>query len=489
VLGGAPSAIEAVTAPQEDIDPSEVKRIGIALWLLQSDLTNIGISDIATYKGSKNFAEGKTAILKDIAEHGLQYIYDVELSILPHVEEMEHHGITLDVEKMKLLASEGHGELSSIEKRIWEMAGREFNMNSPKQLGEVLFDELKVGEGTGAKLKKTEGGARSTRESELVKLAGMHPIIDDILRYRELSKLLFTYIDTLPSLVKEDGRIHATFNQAGTTTGRFSSLNPNLQNIPASDGLAKRIREAFVAPSGTVFLAFDYSQIELRIAALLSGDEYLIETFKAGKDIHSAVASRVFGVPESEVTSDMRRKAKVINFGILYGMGVSALQQNLGTSRKEAQEFHDAYFASFPKIAGYMEGTSAFAKKNGYSQTLFGRRRYFPLMKSPLPYLRAAAERQAGNAPIQGTAADCMKLAIRDAQEALKKAGLLDTAHLVLQVHDELIYEVSEADAEKVAPIVEEAMKNAIPESFLGSLTAVPLEVHVARGSNWAELK
>lgn len=490
VLGGSSSVAETVAIPQEDIDPAEAKRVGIALWLLQSDLTNIGISDIATYKGSKSFAEGKTAILKDIAEHGLQYVYDLELAILPHVEAMEHHGITLDVEKMKLLASEGHAELSSIEKKIWEMAGREFNINSPKQLGEILFDELKVGEGTGTKLKKTEGGARSTRESELVKLAGMHPIIDEILRYRELSKLLFTYIDPLPSLVKEDGRIHATFNQAGTTTGRFSSLNPNLQNIPASDGLAKRIREAFVAPKGSVFLAFDYSQIELRIAALLSGDEYLIETFKAGKDIHSAVASRVFGVPESEVTSDMRRKAKVINFGILYGMGVSALQQNLGTSRKEAQEFHDAYFASFPNIAGYMESTSAFAKKQGYTVTLFGRRRYFPLMKSPLPYLRAAAERQAGNAPIQGTAtADCIKIAIRNAHEALKKAGLLESTHLVLQVHDELIYEVSEAVAEKVAPIVEEAMKNAIPEEFLGSLTAVPLEVHVARGNTWAELK
>lgn len=476
---------------KEATDPREIQRVALALWLLNSDLTNIGFEDIARYKGSAGFAEGREKILADIREQGQTFVYEeIELPIMPIVEAMEKKGITLDVAFMATLAKEGHDELDAIVQKIYGYAGREFNVNSPKQLGEVLFDELKVGEGSGAKLKKTEGGARSTRESELEKLKGMHPIVDEIMRYRELSKLLFTYIDTLPSQVDETGRIHATFNQAGTTTGRFNSVNPNLQNIPAADGLAKKIRESFVAPAGSTFVAFDYSQIELRIAAVLSGDEFLIQTFKDKKDIHSAVASRVFGVPESEVTSDMRRKAKVINFGILYGMGVTALQQNLGGTRKDAQEFYDAYFMSFPKIAGYMESVTEFAKKHGYTETLFGRRRHFPLMKSPLPYLRAAAERQAGNAPIQGTAtADLIKLAIRDADTALRAAGLSEKAALVLQVHDELVYEVQNDAVAEVAKVVEAAMQNVLKPEYLKGREAVPIEVHVARGKNWGELK
>ncbi len=485
---------EATEAKEQEaneiIDPEELRKLAIGLWLLNSDLTNIGYGDISSYKGSKNFAEGKAKILADIKERNLTYVYeDIELPILPVVESMEKYGISVDVKKMEKLSVEGHKELSVIEKKIWGYAGREFNINSPKQLGEILFDELKVGEGSGVKMKKTEGGARSTRESELMKLQGIHPIIDEILQYRELSKLLSTYIDTLPSLVAPDGRLHATFNQAGTTTGRFNSSNPNLQNIPVGDGFAKEIRGAFIAAPGHTFIAFDYSQIELRVAALMSGDDYLIDTFEAGKDIHSAVASRVFGVPEDKVTHDMRRKAKVINFGILYGMGVTALQQNLGTDRKEAQSFHDNYFASFPAIAGYMESTTEFAKKNGYTETLFGRRRYFPLLKSPLPFLRAGAERQAGNAPLQGTAADCIKIAIRDADQALRNENLIDKAHLVLQVHDELVFEVEESVVDKVSVLVENAMKNVLPREFLKGKRPVPLEVHVSVGKNWGELK
>lgn len=490
----APEAVaEAATAQKEreEADPLEVKKIALALWLLNSDLTNVGFDDIARYKGSSGFAEGREKILADIKEQGQTFVYEeIELPIMPIVDAMEKKGISLDTAAMAKLAKEGHAELDAIVQKIHGYAGREFNVNSPKQLGEVLFDELKVGEGSGAKLKKTEGGARSTRESELEKLKGMHPIIDEIMRYRELSKLLFTYIDTLPSQVDATGRIHATFNQAGTTTGRFNSANPNLQNIPASDGLAKKIRGSFVAPKGSTFVAFDYSQIELRIAAVLSGDEFLIQTFRDGKDIHAAVASRVFGVAEKEVTNDMRRKAKVINFGILYGMGVTALQQNLGGTRKEAQEFYDAYFVTFPKIAGYMESVTAFAKKHGYTETLFGRRRHFPLMKSPLPFMRAAAERQAGNAPIQGTAtADLIKLAIRDADAALRTAGLSEKATLVLQVHDELVYEVENDAVADVARVVEAAMEGVLKPEHLKGLAAVPLEVHVATGANWGELK
>ncbi len=471
-------------------DADEVKKIALGLWLLNSDLTNITADDISHYAGAKNFAEGKEKILADIKAKELTYVYeDIELPISPVVDAMEKYGITLDTKLMKSLAIEGHKELEKIEKNIFKHAGREFNVASPKQLGEILFDELKVGEGTGTKLKKTEGGARSTRESELQKLKGMHPIIDEILRYRELAKLLSTYIDTLPELVGKDGRIHATFNQMGTTTGRFNSVNPNLQNIPAGDGLPKKIRGSFIAPKGKVFIAFDYSQIELRVAALMSGDDYLIDTFEAGKDVHSAVASRVFGVDEKDVTHEQRRAAKVINFGILYGMGVTALQQNLGTDRKEAQKFHDAYFASFPRIAEYTEETKQFAKKNGYTETLFGRRRYFPALKSPLPFIRASAERQAGNAPLQGTAADLIKIAIREADQALRAGKLIDKAHLVLQVHDELVYEVDEDSVKEVSALVENVMKNVMPKEFLKGRRAVPLEVHVAVGKNWGDLK
>ena len=488
-----PSAPVEPTVSDEEknaADPLEVKQLSIALWLINSDLTNVTYEDIVHYAGSKTYAEGKEKIRSDIKAKGLSFVYEqIECPIIPVVDAMERFGITIDRAKMQLIADTGHKNLSMIEASIWRHAGREFNINSPKQLGEILFDEMKVQEGSGKRMKKTDAGARSTRESELAKLQGIHPIIDDILAYRELSKLLFTYVDALPSLIAPDGRVHATFNQAGTTTGRFSSQNPNLQNIPVKNALAKEIREAFVAPKGHTFLAFDYSQIELRIAALLSRDEFLIKTFEEGRDIHAAVASRVFGVPESEVTGEMRRKAKVINFGILYGMGVTALRENLGTDRKEAQEFYDNYFASFPKIAGYMDDMTESAKKTGYSETLFGRRRNLSQLRSPLPYLRAAAERQAGNAPVQGTAADLMKLAIRDAHHALEAAGLLESAHLILQVHDELIYEVENAHIEQVSAIVQKAMLEVLRPDYLKDYRTVPLEVHVHRGANWGELK
>ena len=487
----APAAPTVSDEERNAADPAEVQRLSIALWLINSDLTNITFEDIVHYAGSKSFEEGKEKILKDIKEKNLTFVYEeIECPIIPMVGAMERYGITIDREKMQKLADEGHKNLTVIEQSIWRHAGREFNVNSPKQLGEVLFDEMKVQEGSGKRMKKTDAGARSTRESELAKLQGIHPIIDDILAYRELSKLVFTYIDALPSLIGPDGRVHATFTQAGTTTGRFSSQNPNLQNIPIKNALAKEIREAFVAPKGYTFLAFDYSQIELRIAALLSRDEFLMRTFEERRDIHAAVASRVFGVPENEVTNEMRRKAKVINFGILYGMGVTALRENLGTSRAEAQEFYDTYFATFPKIAGYMDGVTEFAKKNGYTETLFGRRRNFSALRSPLPYLRAAAERQAGNAPIQGTAtADCIKLAIRDVHHALEKAGLLEKAHLILQVHDELVYEVENDAVDEVSKIVQKAMLEVIRPEYLKDYKNVPLEVHVGQGKNWGELK
>ncbi len=469
---------EASSAPASD----ESKKLFIALWLLNSDLTNPTQEDIENY--------GKEKILADIKERGLPYVYeDIELAIMPIVDAMEKTGIKIDTAYLKKLSADYHKELSALEKNIWKMAGREFNINSPKQLGEIIFDEMKVGEGAGLRMKKTAGGARSTRESELEKLRGLHPIVDQIFKHRELQKLLSTYIDVIPSLVGSDGRLHAKLNQAGTTTGRFSSKDPNIQNIPIKTELGKNIRRAFVAPAHKKLISFDYSQIELRVAALMSEDDFMIKVFEDGKDIHAAVASKVFGVPEKEVTHEMRRRAKVINFGILYGMGVTALQQNLGTDRKVAQEFYDNYFLQFPAIEGYLESVKDFAKKTGYTETLFGRRRYFPGLKSKLPFIRASAERMAINAPLQGTAADCIKIAIRDADRALSNERLAEHAKLILQVHDELVYEVDDDAVEKVSVLVENTMKNVLPRDFLKNKKPVPLEVHVSVGQNWQELK
>jgi len=359
------------------------------------------------------------------------------------------------------------------------VAGHEFNINSPKQLKEVLFTELEI---STKGLKKTAGGSLSTRESELLKIKENHPIIEDVLSYRELQKLLSTYIDNIPDMVDSKKRLHPNLNQAGTTTGRFSSTNPNIQNIPVRDGLASTIRKAFVADKGKVLVAFDYSQIEMRVLAILAGEEILIKVFKEDKDIHSSVASRVFGVKEDEVTKEMRRKAKVINFGIVYGMGVSALKTNLDSTRKEAQEFYDNYFKTFPKISAYFEKIKKEALKNGYTETMFGRRRYFPALKSKIPFIKAGAERMAVNAPLQGTAADIIKIAMKKAEDGLKGKGLLDDAPLIIQVHDELIYEVKEDKVDEVVKEVTKAMEEVVD---LG----VKFKINASVGKNWGEMK
>lgn len=476
-------------------DAEEIKKLSIALWLLNSEITNPTLEDLKSYTQENTLSRIKTVLMRALKDRNLMYVYEkIELPLVEVIKRMEDFGVKIDVKYIKDLGVKYHKMLSSLEKSIWGSAGREFNINSPKQLGEVLFDELKIDQigGTSAskKMKKTATGARSTRESELEKLRGLSPVIDEIFKYRELQKLLSTYIDVLPELVKEDGRIHAKFNQTGSTTGRFSSSDPNLQNIPIKTELGKNIRAGFVAEKGCKLVSFDYSQIELRIAAFLSQDDFMIKTFNEGKDIHSAVAMKVFGVKENDVTPEMRRQAKVINFGILYGMGVTALQSNLGTTRKEAQEFYDNYFAQFPTIANYLESVKDFAYKNGFTETLFGRRRYFPMLKSKLPFLRAGAERMAINAPIQGTAtADLIKIAMNEVHKELKKENIIDSVRLVLQVHDELVYEIKEDQVKKVIPVIEGKMKNVISEEFLKNKKPVPIEVHVAVGENWGDLK
>ena len=474
----------------EDIDPVLFKKLSIARWLLNSDLTNITVDDIVHFENAGTIAEGQKKIEAAINKNGLSYVYEnIELPIIPVVENMSKQGVLIDLEYLKKLSEDYHRELNILEKSIFKHAGREFNINSPKQLGEILFDEMKLAPVEGKRMKKTAGGARSTRESELEKLRDAHPIVSEIFKHRELQKLLSTYIDSIPKLVAADGRLHAEFNQAGTTTGRFSSNNPNLQNIPIKTELGKNIRNAFVAPKGSVLMSFDYSQIELRLAALLSGDKYLIDVFVQGKDVHAAVASKVFGVDQKDVTHEMRRRAKVINFGILYGMGVNALRENLGTDRKEAQTFYDNYFLQFPSIRGYLDGVIALAKERGYTETLFGRKRYFPGLRSKIPFIKAMAERMAINAPVQGTGADIVKIGMRQAEEALQKQGLSEHIRLILQVHDELIFEVDTGFEEKAQILVSKAMEDVIPQSFLAGHTPVPIEVVSGTGRHWGELK
>ncbi|MEK7556258.1 MAG: DNA polymerase [Patescibacteria group bacterium] len=483
MFGGADTEEEKVPEEKEEqvaADEGEVKKVAIALWLLRSDITNPTMEDILQYAKAPRFPEAAEKILAQIKKEGLQKIYEeIELPLIPIIKRAEKRGIVVDVVYAGKLSKEYHKELEKIGQRIWKHAGEEFNLNSPKQLGEILFDKMKL---IVKGLKKTAGGARSTRESELAKLKGEHPIIDDILLYRELQKLLSTYIDNIPAMVDSSSRLHTTLNQTGTTTGRFSSTNPNLQNIPTSEGMGNAVRDMFIADKGHKLLSFDYSQIEMRILAALAEDEMLINVFKKGEDVHASVAAQVFGVRESEVTKDMRRKAKVINFGIVYGMGVNALRANLGGSRAEAQEFYNSYFAKFPTIAAYFEKVKKEARQKGYTETYFGRRRYFEGILSSIPYIQAAAERQALNAPIQGTAADVIKVAMNKADKEIQKAGLSDKVHLILQVHDELIYEVEESTITEAKEVIKKIMENAVE-------FPVPLSVNVAEGGRWGELK
>lgn len=459
----------------------------IALWLLHSDLTDPSVEDILAATKTSSMHEAYAVLMRQLKDTGrLHEVFEtIECPLIPIVECMHTDGIAIDVEYLQGLSAEYTSELRRIEQRIYEHAKHEFNIGSPKQLAVVLYDELSL---IPEKQKKTATGARTTREEELLKMRDMHPIIADILAYRELSKLLSTYIDKIPTLVSDDGRLHARFIQTGTTTGRMASADPNLQNIPIKTAYGKRIRSAFCAAPGYMLLGCDYSQIELRIAAALSGDETLIDVFRTGGDVHAAVASQVFGVPVAEVTSEMRRKAKVINFGILYGMGANALKENLGgdTTRVQAAEFLNSYFKQFPKLRTYIDTTIFNARERGYTETLFGRRRYFPGFKSHMPGVVAQAERMAINAPIQGTQADIIKHAMAHIETGVVQQYDPGSVRLLLQVHDELIYEVRNDLLEKITADIRTYMQGVMQaEHFAG----VPLVVDAAVGENWGVMK
>jgi DNA polymerase I len=466
-------------------DADAALRAGILYWIIDADRTDPSPEEVLRATGTTTMPEAEAKLRAEITGTSLEKVWtEIEEPLIPIIARMQSRGIAIDRKHFETLETELSTDVKILEQKIYAAAGEEFNINSPRQMSKILFENLKLPhKGT-----KKAGGAYSTRADILEDLVDAHPIVRDLLSYRELTKLLSTYITVLPGLADTNNRIHARFIQAGTTTGRFSSAQPNMQNIPTRDGVGKRIRAGFVAASGYVFVGADYSQIELRIAAILSGDEALIETFRKGNDIHAVVASRVFGVPQSDITSDMRRKAKVINFGILYGMGARALQQSLQSTREEAAAYIEKYMAEFPKLADYMKDTVEQAAKLGYTETVFGRRRPFRLLRSPLPHIRAQAERMAINAPIQGAEADVIKLGMRFAEEDLAAAGLTGAAFPLLQVHDELIYEVREEDAERVSAILKRAMETSWERSFIGAAPLVPLLVETSSGRTWGDI-
>ncbi len=469
---------------EPEIPEDELKEVSVGFWILNSSIISPTLEDILNYTNKKTFAEAKKVISGEIEKQGLKKILkEIEKPLIPIISQMERNGVKIDAEKLKELSVEYHKELDILEKKITDYAGEKFNINSPKQMGETLF--VKMGLKT-KNHKKTGGGALSTKESELEKMHDLHPIIPLILEYRELQKLLTTYIDNIPRMLGEDGRLHTSFLQAGTTTGRMSSQNPNLQNIPNKSELGRNIRKSFIAEDGFKLVAFDYSQMELRIAAFLSGDEKMVEIFRKGEDVHTAVAAEVFGVSFDKVDKEMRRQAKVINFGIIYGMGTNALRQNLGTDRESAQKFYNEYFKKFSGLAEYLEKVKNETYKKGYTETFFGRRRYFEGLNSPLPYIRASAERMAINAPIQGTGADIVKLAMIKVDEFLKGENLSEDVHLLLQVHDELLFEIKDSLVKKVSPEIKKIMEGVIsPEETKGIVCAVD----VSAGDNWGEME
>lgn len=486
---GAKSSNQSLPLPtnkEEQVPERKLQEASIALWLTDSDIASPTLAEILMFTNSETFAEAEKKIFAKLKESNLEKVFtEIEKPIMDTVAHMEERGIVIDRKYFAKLSKEYHFELDKISAKIYKLSGTEFNLNSPKQLGEVLFEKM----GIKSSKKRKQSGSFSTNIEVLEELALEHPIGREIIKYRELQKLLSTYIDVIPGKVASDGRLHAKFLQNGSTTGRFSSQEPNLQNLPIKSELGKRIREGVVAASGHKLLALDYSQIELRVAAILSGDKKMTAIFKEKKDIHTGVASYVFGVPLEKVDGEMRRRAKVINFGIIYGMGVSALQKNLGGTREEAQKFYDNYFNQFAGVRDYLETIKNFAAENKYTLTLFGRRRNFPNINSQIPFLRSLAIRTATNAPLQGTAADIIKLAIRYAEEDLEKAKLLPRTHLILQIHDELVYEVEEAVLPQARAIIEDAMRKVLSRSYLKYQSEVPLEVHSYVGQNLGEVK
>ena len=413
---------------------------------------------------------------KDLEENGLMRVFeDIEMPLMPVLAKMERNGVVLDTEALAETGRHFTERMEQLEKEIFELAGHPFLLTSPRQVGEVLFDELKLNE----KAKKTKSGQYSTGEEVLEALRAKHPIVGKILAHRGLKKLLSTYVEALPKLIHpQTGRLHTSFNQAVTATGRLSSSSPNLQNIPVRGDDGKEIRKAFVPEKGCIFFSADYSQIELRIMAHLSGDEHLVQDFREGRDIHAATAARVYHKPIEEISRDERRKAKTANFGIIYGISAFGLAERMEVSRTEAKELISSYFNTYPRVQQFIDQSIEKARSQGYILTEFGRRRYLPDITSRNAVVRGYAERNAVNAPIQGTAADIIKLAMIRIDQRFEREGI--RSKMILQVHDELNFSVGPDELDRVRHIVVEEMENAFAMQ-------VPLVAECGTGSNWLE--
>lgn len=412
-----------------------------------------------------------------LKQEGLESLFfEMEMPLIYVLAEMEATGVKLDTNALKQSSEVLSQQLTALEDSIYDLAGQSFNINSTKQVGEILFDKLKLDE----KAKKTKTGGYSTSEEVLEKIRGKHPIVDKLLEYRGIKKLLSTYIDALPALIHpETGKIHTSFNQAVTATGRLSSTNPNLQNIPVRDELGREIRKAFIADDDDcIFFSADYSQIELRLMAHLSNDPHMVEAFCSGADIHAATAAKIYGIPVEEVTSDMRRKAKTANFGIIYGISVFGLAERLSIPRAESKELIDGYFQTYPRIKEYMEESIRVAKEKGYVETLFKRKRFLPDINSHNAIVRGYAERNAINAPIQGSAADIIKLAMIRIHQRFEAEHL--KSRMILQVHDELNFNVRKEEFDRVKEIVLDCMEHVLQ-------LRVPLIADCGEGKNWLE--
>ena len=445
----------------------------------QGSMRDANPAEVAEYAGED---ADITMQLKHVFEPKLKEIEvekvfsEIETPLVPVLADMEYVGVNIDVPGLNAYSLQLNDELIKLEEEITALAGIPFNIGSPKQLGEVLFDHLKLID----KPKKTKTGQYATGEEILVTLKDKHPIIEKILDYRETGKLKSTYVDSLPKLINpKTGRVHTTFNQTVAATGRLSSTNPNLQNIPIRTEKGRYVRKMFVPrDENHVLLSADYSQIELRIIAALSGDKAMIEAFKNGEDIHAATAANVFGVPLAEVTREQRSNAKAVNFGLIYGQGAFGLSQQTGLSRTEAKEIIDQYFATYPGILEYMDTQKELAQKKGYVETIMGRKRFLRDINSRNAVVRSQAERNAINAPIQGSAADVIKIAMINIHRKMAEQKFV--GKMVLQVHDELVFDVPKTEADDLEALVKHEMEHAVK-------LEVPLLAESGRGNNWLE--
>ena len=474
-------SIETETIPKE-----ELEELQIMSALLNSEKTKLSYEDIKSLyaiKEGTDFLGVKNELISRLEKENLiNYYNDIENKITPILKQMMFWGVSVnkkELEKQKLYIK---NKIDLLEKEIHDIAGEEFLISSPKQLGEVLYEKL----GLGTKIKKTSTGKLSTNANMLESLKDDHPIINKILEWREVSKIYGTYLEPMIKYVHEDGKVHPHFLQLGASTGRFSCENPNMQNLPIKSELGQLVRNIFVAEQGKSLISIDYSQIDLRAAAILSKDERLIDIFKRGIDVHKGVAAQTLHKSESEVTPSERSKAKAINFGILYGMGVSALKEAMHSERKEAQEFYDTYKETFSTLMIYLENVKDSAKRLGYTETLFGRRRDVPLLRSPIPFMRAQGERMAINAPVQGSSADILKLGMIDVWEKFDEDFKTGKLKMLLQIHDELVFECDEDEAKSYGERIAKVMTDVLSKR---DINIVPLEASVNIGQSLGELK